>query len=205
MDDDIVFDEYDEVGEIPEYSPKSDFSKAELVEQAVTKCIEKRGQEMKAGFWNTKLTKEGMPVREWKPDTRKEFIASVDALRGLLNPEVMRDENFKEFEIKIKEKVQELFEQFAYEEMQTQVKEDGRTYGGVIIYVKTGKKYMPDIGSAIPIRDKNNPKLVSVVPGAWDNNINAYWDSLLGIYDRMFGKLNDLIDKNNYFKRSISF
>lgn len=205
----MVFEEeeYDDdiISEMPEYSPKSDFSKAEMVKIAVQKCIELRAQEMKAGFWNTKLTKEGTPIREWKPDTRKQFISAINALRGLMSPEIKRDEHFLKFEKRIKEESQKLWNDYCYEELVMHTVENKNVYGGTMMYKKSGKKFMPEIGSTVPVQEPHNPSQVSMIQGGWDNQINAYWDALLNLYDLMFGQLNELIDRNNYFKQVISF
>jgi len=202
-DDD--YNDPDIIQEAPEYSPKSDFSKAEMVKLAVMKCIEMRAQEMKAGFWNTKLTKDGFPIKEWKADSRKQFVSSVDALRSLMNPEILRDSIFKKAQEKFIEQLKKLWDSYAYEEMQLTMKQDGKTYGGVPIYKKTGRKYMPDVGANVVVPENVFSNQASAGKGLWDERVNAYWDNLLFLYDQIFATLNDLIDRNNYFKQKLVY
>lgn len=201
----LIAEDDEIIQESPEYSPKSDFSKAEMVKVGVQKCMELRAQEMKYGFWNTKLTKDGYPIKEWKPDTRKEFISAVDALRSLLGPEVDRDEVYKKFEQKVKEQAKKIWDDYAYEEMDLVIKESLTHEGGIPVYKKTGKKYMPDVGGFVIIPESSFSNSATSGKGLWDEKVNAYWNGLLTLYDQIFGELNKLIDRNNYFKQAISF
>lgn len=193
------------IEEAPEYVPKSDFSKAEIVKLAVDRCASMRAQEMMPGFWNTKLTKDGFPIHERKPDTRKEFIGAVEALRGLLSPEIRRDDIYKKFEKKINESKKKLWDDYAYEDLQLTTKPDNRVYGGIPIYKKTGKKYMPDLGANVTMAENQFSKQVTQGKGLWDDYVNAYWDQLLFLYDKIFQKLNDLIDRSNYFGDKLNY
>lgn len=209
MPDDYIDNNEDDedniIEESPEYSPKSDFNKAKLADDAVRKCIEVRGQEMKAGFWNTKLTREGQPIREWKEDSRKAFISTVKALRALLNPETRRDKIFPVFEKDIEAKLKALWDLYAYEEWATTLKEDSRVYGGIPIFKKSGRKYMPEINSEVNIQTNPFAKHMSPIRGGWDLQVNAYWDQVLDVYDKIFAALIDLSDRCNYFKQQLVY
>ena len=62
-------EENDEIiSEEAEYSAKSEFSKPKIVFNAMQKCIESRAKEMKPGYENTKLTRDGLPIRTWIED-----------------------------------------------------------------------------------------------------------------------------------------
>ncbi len=82
-----------EIGEA-EYSSKSDFSKAEVVKQQVMRCDECRSKEMKAGYFN--YTSDGKKI--YVPDSRKEWISAVKALRRLMEPECRKNKDFKDAE-----------------------------------------------------------------------------------------------------------
>lgn len=210
MDEDLVISDDEDgedniIEESPEYSPKSDFNKAKLADDAVRKCLEVRGQEMKSGFWNTKLTKEGIPIKEWKEDTRKSFISTVKALRALLNPEVNRDKKYLVFETGSENKIKDLWENYAYEEWAISIKEDKRVYGGIPVFKKSGRKFMPEINSEVNIQTNPFTNKMSTIRGGWDLQVNAYWDSMLDIYDKIFAALIDLADRNNYFKQQLVY
>lgn len=209
MADEYIDDSIDEddniIEESPEYSPKSDFNKAKLADDAVRKCLEVRGQEMKAGFWNTKLTKDGAPIREWVGDTRKAFISTVKALRALLNPEVRRDKIFPKFEETMKIKLDELWNMYAYEEWVSAIREDANVYGGVPIFKRSGRKFMPDTNAEVNIQLNPFNRTMTPVRGGWDTKVNAYWDQVLEVYDLIFSALIDLADRNNYFKQQLVY
>lgn len=207
MSDEVIDDNDDDniIEESPEYSPKSDFNKAKLADDAVRRCIESRGKEMRAGFWNTKITKEGIPIREWKEDSRKAFISTIKALRALLNPEVYRDKKYPNFEIEVEAEIKSLWDKYAYEEWAVSVKEDKKVYGGVSVYKKTDRKYMPEINSEVNIQVNPFNKQMVSVRGGWDVYVNAYWDGMLNIYDKVFAALIDLADRNNYFKQQLVY
>lgn len=201
--------EWDEPGdeiidESPEYSPKSEFSKAKQVDAAVSKVIEARAKEMKSGYWNLEI-KNGFPIKQWIPDSRKAFVSSVIALRSLLSPEIMRDEKFKDVEKKLDEEKSNLFEQYCYKEKKIEVKYDGKTMGGVPVYVDAGIKIMPEIGATVILQNQLQNRIAQPIPGGWDDKVNAYWDALVYVYDKMFSELNHVIDRLNYFKQSINY
>jgi hypothetical protein len=205
VEQELISDDNDIVDESPEYSPKSEFNKPRQVDEALKLCIQARGEEMKCGYWNTKLTKDGSPIKTWVPDTRKVYIARVQALRWLLNPEVGRDETYKKIESEIRKQEDKLFEEFAYEDKDLHFISDGLTAEKRAVWRPSGRRYMPDVGAVVTVRDQKNPKMSVTNNGLWDNRVNAYYDLLLGVYDRMFAALNDLIDRLNYFKAQVNF
>ncbi len=195
--------EEDIISEGAEYSPKSEFSKARTVYDSVAKCVDVRGKEMIAGFWNVKVTKQGTPIRTWEADSRKLFIGSVEALRGLLYPERRRSKNMKEFEAKFKEAKKKLWDKYSYAEKLRERVNHG------IVWKPTGKTIMPSIGAVvvIPNQDRENVgrKIAEEVVGGWDIYVDAYYDELLIMYDKLFERINSLIDSLNYFKPEVSF
>ena len=76
-----------------EYSPKSEFSKPKVCEDATRKCIELRAKEMRKGYFNTTFSKEGLPQKTWIEDSRKAYCSSVIALLRLMSPEVAADKD----------------------------------------------------------------------------------------------------------------
>lgn len=192
----------DTIEENPEYSPKSEFSKAKVVYDTVNRCTIARGKEMKAGYFNTTVTKDGMPIKTWIEDAREIFINSVHSLRLLLSPECKRDEEFKKSEKEINEIENKLLDKFSYEKKDLIYKKDehGNTYG---IFKNTGIKFMPEQSSIVIVANKQGK--AENIMGGWDNMRNAYINERLRISDIRFALLNDLIDRLNYFKMGISF
>lgn len=72
-----------EVIDAENYSSKKGegFSYPQLVMSLLRKCIEAGSEEMKPGYWNTKMDKFGNPNKVYVPDTRKVFVSCVMSLR----------------------------------------------------------------------------------------------------------------------------
>lgn len=195
--------EYEEiVSEIPEYSPKSEFSKARVVEQVLLVCSQSRANEMKEGYFNTKLSKEGLPVREWIPDSRERFFGSVHALLSLLSPEIQRDKIAKTDLSDFEESCEDIKNKYIYDELKIYSEE------GILKYKKTGNKFLPPIDSEviIPIFNKQTKRYYyESIKGGWNDKTNAYKNELVEVYDYIFSKLNNLIDRLGYFKPGAMF
>ena len=71
-----------EIIEPSEYAPKKDevYSHSSLVMSALKQCKDKRSQEMRDGYFNIKFDRTGNAHKIWIPDSRQEFIESVEAL-----------------------------------------------------------------------------------------------------------------------------
>lgn len=198
-----------------EYSPKSEFSKPRVVEEAVTRCVTLRAKEMKKGYYNTTFSKEGLPLKQWIEDSRKAYCSSVQSLKTLMMPEILieqKDETDKDkgtdkskkSKTKIFSKltkINELFKQYAYYILEQKIK-DEKT-----IYVKTNKYYMPDVDSIIQVRKifpNGNEQLIPM-NGFWNSQVNAYWDNMVVLNDELFEQLIMVIHRLNYFKSSVNF
>jgi len=188
-------------------SSKVDFSYPALVMRAINDCIIKRSVEMKEGYFNEKLDRQGNVRREWIPDTRKIFIASVDGLKDLLAPEIKKDEEFKKIiasqvkknkqgkyhieKVGINQRLKNVFDEFAYEKME-QTKEGWK---------KTGFKYLPQINEAVAILSVKHENKFLVVAGGWDDKVNSYHDSRIPIYDELLSELVNVAQRTGYFKK----
>ena len=183
------------ISEAPEYSIKSEYSKASLVFKASETCRDLRSTEMSKGFYNYKLNKEGEIIaRVWNPDSRKSFIASVEALRILLTPEISRNENIKKRIILLKEKEKKLLEDYSItEEEETFIPEIGF------------KKFITRSVSRGDNSTKPNRNESIEQVGYYDLKTNNYWNKRVYISDNLFETLNILIDALNYFKAGASF
>jgi hypothetical protein len=182
-----------------EYSAKSDFSKAKIVYEAMQKCILARGKEMKAGYYNHKVSNDGSIMKIWVEDSRQVFIGSVEVLRGLLSPEIKNEEEYNSAIKKYYEHKNAIKEIYKYHEKMPENDQ------GKVLLKKTGRSFIPEIGLAVIVPDLRTPIIGKSVRGGWDNNVNAYWDELVVLYDYIFAILNDLINHLNYFKQSIAY
>ena len=204
--DDLDFvsdDEY--VSEGAEYSPKSEYSKAKQADDAVRKVVENRSKEMVEGYWNTKITKEGLPIRTWINDSRKEFISSVIALRLLLYPEILEDETYRKKETTFDKEIETCFKKYAYEERVKHFELCEDKIQQKLAWRKTGITFIPKVGANLTIPDPNNPAMAVTGMGVWNEKVDAYYNELVLIYDKMFAELNSLIHRKNYFKVSFGF
>ncbi len=193
------FEEDEEISEGAEYSPKSEFSKPKLVEEAVRKCILARSQEMTEGYNNYKIDKGGnVTAKMWIPDTRKVFDAHMVALRSLLSPEIKGNKPFKDKEKELGEEKEKLFNKYCYTIKVKDRKE------GKIIWVETKEKIMPEKDIYCISYDKIL-NVYSGRNGLWNDHISKYWGGLVLINDKLFAALNELCDSLNYFKQKVSY
>ncbi len=202
-----------------EYSPKSEFSKPRVVEEAVTRCVTLRAKEMKKGYYNTTFTKEGLPLKQWIEDSRKAYCSAVQALKTLMMPEILteqkeeskeegkgKDESKEEHKGKNKKKqtrifskilkIDNSFKEYAYYLLDQQI------LNGKVKYIKTKKYYMPDIDAIVQVRKifpDGSEQLISV-NGFWNSRVDAYWDNMIILNDQLFEQLIMVVHRLNYFK-----
>ncbi len=189
------------VSEGAEYSPKSEFSKPRICEKAIMLCLESRGSEMKAGYFNTKIDKNGDPHKSWVEDSRKVFIGKVNAIKCLMSPEIGESKTTKEKIKELDEKVKKIFESYSYKEVEMKKNKSNR-----LVWIKTGNKIIPEIDDPVVIViNPQFPNKASFQKGGWNLKVNAYWNELVEIYDKMFSQLNNLAHELNYFKTGVSF
>lgn len=192
--------EDEEISEGAEYSPKSEFSKPKLVEEAVKNCIEARSQEMKSGYYNYKLDKFGNTTAKiWIPDSRKVYDSRVTALRILLAPEVKVNSGFQTKEKSINKKKKKSYDKNCYE-----IREQVRDHRGVLVWTKTGEKKIPEKDEVVVIVNKEET-LAKEEIGIWNIRSNNYWNNLVFLNDQLFAHLNELIDSLNYFKQRVGY
>jgi len=182
-----------------EYSRKSEYSKASVVQSQVLKCNELRSKEMCEGHSLRIVDNKGNLKIIDIPDSRQPYIGALIALKSNLAPEIRTRDGLKTKEkIKIFEtKRKKIFDKYKYKEIVLKQK-DGKPQ---LVY--SGKEFIPKKGAILVAniqRSKNSPIKEMKVEGLWDNQINAYWDELIELYDELFETLNILIDKKNYFK-----
>ena len=186
-----------------EYSRKSEFSKATLAQTQVQKCLELRSKDMSPGYTTWVLDKDGNAKPQIIPDSRKEFVSAVTALRFLLNPEISLDKN-KDMLTDYEKRKQETFEKFCYQERKYRkfITKDGKT---TAVWVCGDRKYIPQKGASILTYENINGLQTKMAKGIWDEKIDAYWDEMVELADELFAKLNDLIHSLDYFKGGTSF
>ncbi len=195
-----------------EYSPKSEFSKPKVVEDATRKCFDLRAREMKKGYFNTRFTKEGLPLKVWIEDSRKAYCSAVIALKHLLTPEILADiQKFKDNERKDKEDKEKLGRGYKHIKLGSLLTKyacytyDRKIVNGKIAYIRTNKYYMPDMDETVYVRKifPDGNEELSRAQGIWNSKVNAYWDSMVKRCDLLFDELMKVIHRLNYFKQSI--
>ena len=186
-----------------EYTKKSEFSKAKVCEDAVRKVEECRSKEMKEGYYNYSTSPNGDMKKVYIPDSRKEFIGSVESLISVLTPEIERDERMQEVNKEIAERKQNLFKKYAV----IRIYEDQT---GIV----EGEKYIPDLDDITPVkygklnaRQQQIGTFIENKKGLYNYNVKCYWNGIVEIYDYIFAELNKLIasKKVNFFKQGASF
>jgi len=184
-DDAATNENFNESGE---YSSKSEFSKAEVVKTQVNRCNEIRSKEMREGYNN--YDKYGNRI--YIPDSRKEFVSSVIALRNLLKPEILRNQKtFVEKTFIDKEKLL--------------VKKWGVSDG-------VCDKRIPLLDEPFMLQRKVVKERIysgqiasKEIKGMYNINFHNYWNDMVCLYDEIYAQLNILIDKCDYFKEQILY
>lgn len=188
------------VGEEAEYAASSEFSKPKLVEESVRKVIESRSKEMCEGYWNYTVSDNGVPLKKWIPDQRMIYDAAITALRNLLNPEIIENKNFQDFEKTFNEAKESLLKKYGYKELIP------KQEGTKITYEESKDVYIPRIGDEVLIKKNISGKLTAIeIVGGWNRKTNFYQDEMIKLNDKLFAALNDLIANLNYFKSEISY
>jgi hypothetical protein len=215
----------------PEFSSKSDYSKPVLVMRHLSQLTDIRSKEMKKGFWNNKLDKNNNYVRVWIDDTRKPFFSAVDSLLNLLTPEILMNENMLKVVEEFEKSKQEIYERFCFRERirkkrivltPVEFKDEGtekwfnslskeekqlflmKSFTSEESYWEyTGRSFMPDIGAVLDDALKHSTKTISIA-GLWDVYVDAYYDALIPLYDKLWRELQNMVDSppiNGYKSR----
>jgi len=182
------YNDSEDILESAEYSSKSDLSKAEKVSLQIERCSVNRSKEMRAGYFN--YDKLGNKVTV--PDSRKEWVSSVTALKLLLAPEISRDKTFNVEDFKKKEQALVL------------------KWG---VDIKGGVKVIPLLDEDFPIDFKVIKKdgsstgqiKTNLIKGKYNSNFHRFWDDMVKLYDEIYAQLNILVDQCNYFKQEVSY
>ena len=191
-------DDYDGyIDEGAEYSPKSEFSKPALIYKAFERCIEARAKEMRKGYYNTTVTKDGLPIRSWVEDTRKVYCSAVHALRLSLASELISDKKFKEDDYYFND-IEKKYSYYIYE-----LCNDGNKNK----YKRSGKFFMPEVDAVVQVRTilPDGNETLTPRTGHWNKYIDSYWTHMVRECDTLYNDLMRVIHRLNYFKQSIRF
>lgn len=180
-----------------DYNIKGDYKHPILVMDGVKDAREKRAKEMNKGYYNFKFDKEGNAVKVWIPDERKEFIGAVRALQIIMSAELENDPKYKDFIEVIEKDISELYDKFSYESYTFDNVSNG--------WKKTGVKYMPQQDEDVLICNPSNPRFLVDAKGGWNGKMNAYYDKLVFIYDKIFSELCKVICRKNYYDEEAKF
>lgn len=104
-------DEDFEIGSVENFGGQKDkeFSHSSLVMSAMRKCLDAGAKEMRDGWFNEKVDKNGFRTRTYVEDTRKSFIESVRSLKMIMACDLDKKaiEKIKKYLRRIKEKEKE--------------------------------------------------------------------------------------------------
>lgn len=202
-EDEVMVDEveddsgFDTAEDFADYSQKTDFSKAILTFEAFKKCIEARGKEMKKGFFNTILSKDGSPVRTWVEDTRKIYCSCVMALWATLEPEIINDKGFDESKFKFDE-IKKKYFYYPYVKKKVE---------GQLELVQTSEGYLPEEDEVVEVVKSfpDGTRVLDKVPGGWNQKVNRYWNEMVDEYDKLYRELMRVVHRANYFRQKMTF
>ena len=162
-------------------------SKQTIIFQASQRCIEVRAKEMKKGYFNTIISKDGLPIKTWIDDSRKVYCSAVTALKLLLLPEILE---YKEPFNNLKEDFETLFEEYACCKIKRlegdKYKKDETDF------------YMPEADAVVEFIEYNNDNGIQILrkePGFWNKQIEEYWNEMVKINDILFSELMKIIHK----------
>lgn len=183
-----------------DYSKKSDFNKASVVQDAVNKVKDMRAKEMRTGYYNYTYNKDGSMKKEYIEDTRKSYMGSVEYLRQVLSHELATEKrmitSLKTFE----EKKKVLFDKYS-------VQVPNRNNGSKV----STERYIPEVGEDINVEficnrtGESTKRSSGTKKGVYDWEVNRYWNEMVEVYDYLFSELNILIALKEYFKQKSSF
>ena len=181
------YDEGEDILESAEYSSKSDLSKAEKVANQIERCSENRSKEMREGYFN--YDKLGNKVTI--PDSRKEWVSSVTALKLLLAPEIERGK-FKDEDYIKKEK--ELVKKWGVEIRK-----------GIIVIPLLDEDFPTEFKVMKKDGSSTGQMRTNMIKGKFNSNFHRYWNDMVKLYDEIYAALNVLVDQCNYFKQEVSY
>ena len=181
--------------ESAEYSPKSEYSKPSLLFEVSQRAALLRAKEMRKGYFNTTIDKNGLKNDTWIEDSRKVYCSAVKALKILLIPEIIEDDKFESMD----EDFETLFEEYAY----CTINKIGENK-----YAKDETDfYMPEVDAVVEVLefDDTGNKIIKKIPGYWNRYIDSYWNSMVQLNDILFSRLMLIIHRKNYFKQATSW
>lgn len=105
-----------EIQEPGEYNYNKDekYSHSTLLMAALKVAQENRAKEMRDGYWNTKFDRAGNAHKVWIPDSREQFIESVESLMMIQARDY--DEESQNKLIEIKSKLKEKYDSYCISE-----------------------------------------------------------------------------------------
>jgi len=187
-DDDNLIDDV-------EYSRKSEFSKATVVKEAISKIQETRSQEMKPGYWNILTLPNGSVKKSYFPDARKQYIGSVEYLKGLLGYEIKASAIAKKAIEEFNKDKKTIFDKYS-----------------ISAQFDDKEKYISEVDEIFPIEVAVKDKMGRTIKKVWVEKkglynwkVQRYWDNMVEIYDKLFNALNLLIAEKEFFKTKSSY
>lgn len=194
----MSFEDEDNIG--VGFTSKEGLSKEDLVMEAWRDVRNKRAQEMKRGYFNIKLDRQGNAQRIWIPDAREQYTNSVIAFDLLLTAD--HDTDYKTKRKTILAKTETAFKKWGWKLFTIRkIKREGgyQTFRHLKKY--TGVIVMPEQDSKVyDVNQKGNR-----IPIDWNPNLHNYSQELVLIYDELFAEITKLLLRLKYFKKAVRF
>lgn len=168
-----------EVIDVENYQDLSDksFSHSALVMSCLRKCTDLGSREMREGWFNEKIDKNGLIIKTRVDDTRKAFISSVKIAMAIMKPDM--DDSAKENIKKIKEELKNEFKRLDDEE--------DEEFNGLSPILQ----HQRIVSGIIPVKNSLNRELPYY---------NMFIDIEYDTYLNILGELSDLTARKDYFK-----
>jgi len=183
------------------FTAKEGLSKEDIIMEAWRDCRQKRSQEMRRGYYNTKFDARGRALKVWIPDTREQYISAVKSFHLILSGDF--DEDYKKARKEIYEQEEKAFKKYSWKVFKL-LKVPDKDYPNSFKYKKeyTGQIVMPEPEESNLWDIDINGKRVNV---DWKNNCHQYIQSLVLIYDELFAEIIKLLKRLKYFKSKVRF
>lgn len=167
------------------FSGKKPLDQKQIIMEAWRDARMKRAKEMTRGYWKPIFDNQGREIyKTWYEDTRETFINSVIALECVLSADF--DSDYIQFRKDKEKQEKDDWEQFAYKEY-AKDSEGKKTQ-------QISNMFMPEIGS-----------IIKGIKGYWDNKVNQWIQSRLGIYTKIFAELSKLLKRLKYLGQTVQF
>lgn len=152
------------------------FSHQSLVMIGLKRCMDLGSQELREGWWDEKLDKNGNVTRKYNPDTRKAFIESVKSLKMVTE---------YDFDVEAKDQIKDLL---------IYIKDRKKFW--------ITQEWLWWTNLNLPQRNEMSRQGKSVVQGCFNSKLefdNYYQDEETECYRRICTEINNLAGRKDWY------